>query len=70
MIAVASGIQIDDRIAIDNAAHALQETVALHLFALEVQPLGFLVLKAQPALHAQRQHHNDDGEKTECAEQD
>ena len=44
MIAVASGIQIDDRIAIDDAAHALQETVALHLFALEVQPLHFLVL--------------------------
>ena len=70
MIAVASGIQIDDHIAIDDAAHALQETVALHLFALEVQPLHFLVLKAQPALHAQCQHHNDDGEKTECAEQD
>ena len=44
MIAVASGIQIDDHIAIDDAAHALQETVALHLFALEVQPLHFLVL--------------------------
>ena len=70
MIAVASGIQIDDRIAIDDAAHALQETVALHLFALEVQPLHFLVLKAQPALHAQCQHHDDDSEKTECAEQD
>ena len=70
IIAVASGIQIDDGIPIDDAAHALQETVAFHLFALEVQPLHFLVLKAQPALHPQRQHHDDDGEKTECAEQD
>ena len=70
MIAVASGIQIDDRIPIDDATHALQETVALHLFALEVQPLHFLVLKAQSVLYAQCQHHDDDSEKTECAEQD
>ena len=70
MIAVASGIQIYDRIAIDDAAHALQETVALHLFALEVQPLLLLAPQAQLVLHAQRQHHDDDGEDAERAERD
>ena len=70
MIAVASGIQIDDHIAIDDAAHALQETVALHLFALEVQPLLLLAPQAQLVLHAQRQHHDDDGEDAERAERD
>ena len=69
-VAVAVGVQIDDGIAVDDAAHALQQAVALHLFALEAQPLLLLAPQAQLALHAQRQHHDDDGEDAECAERD
>ena len=67
-VAVAVGVQIDDGIAVDDAAHALQQAVALHLFALEAQPLLLLAPQAQLALHAQRQHHDDDGEDAERAE--
>ena len=69
-VAVAVGVQIDDGIAVDDAAHALQQAVALHLFALEAQPLLLLAPQAQLALHAQRQHHDDDGEDAERAERD
>jgi len=69
-VAVAVGVQIDDGIAVDDAAHALQQAVALHLFALEAQPRLLLAPQAQLALHAQRQHHDDDGEDAERAERE